>query len=115
MEVGDPNAGFPLPLVEKWAMSALHLEDRFHLLDGHNTPGFSGGPSIRCGAAKQPVVIGAVSACLAKTQEALNATDEPEPCLQLYGAVGGIVRVHDASQVQQLAADNPIATDASRG
>ena len=43
----DLNAGFPLPLVKKAAVSALGLEDGPILLDGHNNVGFSGGPVAR--------------------------------------------------------------------
>ena len=48
-EVGDVNAYFPLPLVKKACVSMLSLgpeETQHLLLDGHNNPGFSGGPVI---------------------------------------------------------------------
>lgn len=48
-EVGELNADFPLPLVKKACVSMLELfpdKTKFLLLDGHNNPGFSGGPVV---------------------------------------------------------------------
>ncbi len=47
--VGETNADFPFPLVKRACVSMLALsqgEPRYLLLDGHNNPGFSGGPVI---------------------------------------------------------------------
>ncbi|MGQ3685308.1 MAG: S1 family peptidase [Candidatus Loosdrechtia sp.] len=48
-DVGHLNAQFPLPLVKKACISLLALDsgsDKYFLLDGHNNPGFSGGPVV---------------------------------------------------------------------
>jgi S1-C subfamily serine protease len=48
-EVGELNANFPIPLVKKACVSMMSLHrdgEKFMLLDGHNNPGFSGGPVI---------------------------------------------------------------------
>jgi hypothetical protein len=48
-EVGSLNADFPLPLVKKACVSMLAFapgKTKYLLLDGHNNPGFSGGPVI---------------------------------------------------------------------
>ena len=45
-EVGEINRNFPLPLVKKATLSALQSESQPFLLDGHNNPGFSGGPVV---------------------------------------------------------------------
>jgi len=48
-EVGNLNAEFPLPLVKKVCISLLAGDcgpDECFLLDGHNNPGFSGGPFV---------------------------------------------------------------------
>ena len=48
-EVGGINADFPLPLVKKACVSMLALfpgKTKQLLLDGHNNPGFSGGPVV---------------------------------------------------------------------
>jgi hypothetical protein len=42
------NSGFPYPLIKKATFSGSAIENGIHimLLDGHNNPGFSGGPVI---------------------------------------------------------------------
>jgi len=48
-EVGELNAYFPLPLVKKACVSMLTFapeKPKYLLLDGHNNPGFSGGPVV---------------------------------------------------------------------
>jgi len=48
-EVGEINGNFPLPLVKKACVSMLAFgvaETKLMLLDGHNNPGFSGGPVV---------------------------------------------------------------------
>jgi len=47
--VGEANADFPFPLVKRACVSMLAMapgSPRYLLLDGHNNPGFSGGPVI---------------------------------------------------------------------
>ena len=47
-EVGSLNREFPLPLVKKGILSAIFFDhpDKHFLIDGHNNPGFSGGPVV---------------------------------------------------------------------
>jgi hypothetical protein len=47
-EGGSLNAHFPLAIVKKACLSmfALGGPDAYILLDGHNNPGFSGGPVV---------------------------------------------------------------------
>jgi len=48
-EVGALNADFPLPLVKKACVSMFYFDGPgpwYLLLDGHNNPGFSGGPVV---------------------------------------------------------------------
>jgi S1-C subfamily serine protease len=46
-DVGEINRGFPLPLVKKGILSNMPTKDIPNLLiDGHNNPGFSGGPVV---------------------------------------------------------------------
>lgn len=44
----DFNSGFPLPLVKKALLSAVIRKNNINMifLDGHNNPGFSGGPIV---------------------------------------------------------------------
>lgn len=42
-----PNEGYPLPLIKRALMSGTTNENlEVFLLDGHNNPGFSGGPAV---------------------------------------------------------------------
>ena len=48
-EIGQMNRDFPLPFVKKAIVSCLHTtptDAQLLFLDGHNNPGFSGGPVI---------------------------------------------------------------------
>jgi S1-C subfamily serine protease len=49
VESGQLNYGLPFPLVKKGCVSAMVTEPsgaRYQLIDGHNLPGFSGGPIV---------------------------------------------------------------------
>ena len=44
---GTINRNFPIPLIKKGILSAIQVgEVKTLLLDGHNNPGFSGGPVV---------------------------------------------------------------------
>lgn len=47
-EVGSMNRDFPIPMVKKGIISGFHKEAGANVLylDGHNNPGFSGGPVV---------------------------------------------------------------------
>ena len=45
-DVGSINRNFPLPLVKKAIVSLVAERGHYILLDGHNNPGFSGGPVV---------------------------------------------------------------------
>ncbi len=64
MATGAINNGFPLPLVKKGIVAGFGFTDGTILLDGHNNPGFSGGPVVSEQLSQQagmPVIIGVVS------------------------------------------------------
>ncbi|MDE0330351.1 MAG: serine protease [Nitrospinae bacterium] len=47
IEAGKLNRLFPLPLVKRATVSAVSFEEqKIVLMDGHNNPGFSGGPVV---------------------------------------------------------------------
>lgn len=47
-DIGELNGNFPLPFVRKGILSILHFNQpgRPFIIDGHNNPGFSGGPVV---------------------------------------------------------------------
>lgn len=44
--MGQMNRDFPIPFVKKAIVSCFGVENGIYYLDGHNIPGFSGGPVI---------------------------------------------------------------------
>lgn len=67
-KIEECNDGFPLPFFKKATISAIH--EPLIYFDGHNNPGFSGGPLIFWNhAEKQHKLMGVVSAYLAQSGE----------------------------------------------
>ncbi len=111
-DVGDLNAGFPMPLVKKGIVSALPLEDGLILLDGHNNPGFSGGPVVRRGTSTEQTVVGLVSAYRYDRNKVLDTAGEEGP--YTYDVNTGIVYVQDARHFLRLVSNNPIGIEVSQ-
>ena len=76
-EMGKANNYFPIPLVKKAIVSAMQFGDvRKLLLDGHNNPGFSGGPVLYQSATDRDgsmTVIGVVSGYLQTSEPVYDA------------------------------------------
>ena len=102
----DLNAGFPLPLVKKAAVSALGLEDAPMLLDGHNNVGFSGGPVARRGTKEEQTVIGVISGYRYDRQ---NVCDKDgNETSYTYDTNTGIIFAHDIRHALETISTNPI-------
>ena len=103
---GNNNNRFPFPLVKKGIISALpqgNVSDLF--LDGHNNPGFSGGPVVYEVVKGTLNVAGVVSGYLSKL----------EPVYDEHGATAlqhdyntGIVRVTSIMHAVNLIRANPV-------
>ena len=103
---GNNNNRFPFPLVKKGIVSALpqgNVSDLF--LDGHNNPGFSGGPVVYEVVKGTLNVAGVVSGYLSKL----------EPVYDEHGATAlqhdyntGIVRVTSIMHAVNLIRANPV-------
>ena len=102
----DLNAGFPLPLVKKGVVLALGLEDGPILLDGHNNPGFSGGPVARRGTKVEQTVIGVVSGYQYVRQNVLDEHGNETPLT--YDTNTGIIVAHDIRHALAIIETNPI-------
>ena len=76
------NRDFPLPLVKSGILSSIDLGDGVMLLDGHNNPGFSGGPVVFVPNGQLPnrntqfSVAGIVSAYPAPSEPVYNSEGE---------------------------------------
>jgi S1-C subfamily serine protease len=57
------SGGFHIPLVKRGIISSMGQEQGVFvlLLDGHNNPGFSGGPIVRSRGTANPVILGVIS------------------------------------------------------
>ena len=105
-EAGDLNANFPLPFVKKGIVSSFSGGDVPKVfLDGHNNPGFSGGPVVGYDDAKELVVIGIVSGYL-HTWEPIYNTSNQVPLN--YKDNTGIVEVYGIKQAVNLIHANPV-------
>ena len=101
------NAGFPIPLVKKAVVSLFDGEDGVILLDGHNNPGFSGGPVLRGATSDQ--IIGVVSGYRFQRQAVLDMKENQGP--YTYDANTGIVFVYDSEQIKKIVLKNPIGIE----
>ena len=72
LDVGNLNADFPLPLVKRAILSAFFTDRGLVLLDGHNNPGFSGGPVVGSGGER---VIGVISGYRHQRQAVLDSNE----------------------------------------
>ena len=107
LDVGNLNADFPLPFVKRAILSAFFTDRGLVLLDGHNNPGFSGGPVVGSDGER---VIGVISGYRHQRQAVLDSNENEGP--YTYDMNTGIIHVWDARQVNQLILDNPIGLEA---
>ena len=104
-EVGDMNQDFPIPWVKRGIVSAFNATDGIIYLDGHNNPGFSGGPVVRDGASGVQI-LGVVSGYRRDRRVVLDVDGDEGP--YTYDLNSGIVIAYDARHITQIASSNPI-------
>jgi S1-C subfamily serine protease len=109
-EVGSLNRDFPLPLVKKGILSAMFFDQpgKYFLIDGHNNPGFSGGPVVF----KQPnsndfKVAGIISSYRYELENTF-INDKPTP-LQIKSNTG-IVIAYAINNAIDIIKNNPNGT-----
>jgi S1-C subfamily serine protease len=109
-EVGSLNREFPLPLVKKGIFSAMFFDQpgKYFLIDGHNNPGFSGGPVVfRETNSKDFKIAGIISAYRYEIENTyLN--DNPTP-IQIRTNTG-IVIAYTIDNASELIKKNPNGT-----
>ena len=107
------NSRLPFPLVKRAIVSAIDAPNGLILLDGHNNPGFSGGPVVRSSrvAADPPIVIGVVSGYKRTQQRVLDLSGAKGP--YTYDTNTGIVVAHYSKFLIDIARANPIGIDSS--
>jgi hypothetical protein len=104
------RAGYPIPMVKKGIISYFDWSDQKHtnyLLDGHNNPGFSGGPVVvtDIGQANDVSVIAVVSGYQSAAQPICHPDQATPPAVE-YNA--GIINAYSIRYALDLIMANPI-------
>ena len=113
-EQGDFNRHFPLPLVKRAAFSAMTKEEgqSILLLDGHNNPGFSGGPVVFREAGKLGTdyqVASVISGYRFEPETILDA--EGNETQYRYRSNTGIILSYNINHALDAIHDNPIGIE----
>lgn len=105
-EIGALNAEFPVPLVKRAIVSALGLGDVPMLLDGHNNPGFSGGPVVRRWNSDGQTVVGVISEYMEEPESVEDRAGNELP--YVHHTNTGIIVVWEIRHAIELVESNPI-------
>jgi S1-C subfamily serine protease len=97
--------GFPLPLVKKAIVSSFVNRGTF-LLDGHNNPGFSGGPVVFVRPGEKDLKVAAVISGYQAVNEPVFAGDQKAPLVYRYNT--GIIVAYSIDHAVTLIRSNPI-------
>ena len=104
-EVGGMNSDFPIPWIKRAIVSAINSADGILFLDGHNNPGFSGGPVVRDDVSDVQI-LGVVSGYRRERQPVLDIGGQKGP--YTYDLNTGIVVAYDMRHIRQIVSNNPI-------
>lgn len=109
-EVGVLNREFPLPLVKKGILSAIFSDqsEKYFLIDGHNNPGFSGGPVVYKKSGSNDFNVGGVISAYRYELENTYFNDTPTP-IQIKTNTG-IVIAYSIDNALELIKQNPNGT-----
>ena len=106
--IGETNRNFPIPFVKKAILSAMETKLDLLFLDGHNNPGFSGGPVV-FSQGQNPTdafsVAGVISGYHASTLPVYQA-GEATALVSQYNT--GIIHSYGIKHVIRLIDQNPI-------
>lgn len=97
--------GYPLPLVKKAIVSSF-VERGLYLLDGHNNPGFSGGPVVFVRAGERDFKVAAVISGFRAVEEPIFAGNQKTPLVYRYNT--GIIVAYSIEHATALIRSNPI-------
>lgn len=107
-EIDYLNRDFPMPLIKKGILSAMFFDQpgKSFLLDGHNNPGFSGGPVVFSSQDRPNVykIAGVISGYRFEIQEI--KVNEGQPPIQVKMNTG-IIIAYSIQNALDLIAANP--------
>jgi hypothetical protein len=109
MDFAQLNNGYPLPLCKRACVSALggtmpNFPDM--LLDGHNNPGFSGGPVIYSRSGPTGFMVAGVITAFMAMREPVHAQGTPTPFTYNYNT--GIIHAYSIEHAVNMIKANPI-------
>ena len=96
--------GYPLPFVKKATVSLF--DEAIFLLDGHNNPGFSGGPVVFTEPKKSEFKVAAVISSYRAVSEPIFAGNEATPRVYRYNT--GIIVAHMIDEAIVLIEQKPV-------
>ena len=113
-DVGEVNRNFPAPFVKKAILSSMfRTDDRIQalFLDGHNNPGFSGGPVVWSRAGQNSYSVAGVISSYRYENEPVYEGKSPTTLVYRYNT--GIIIAYSIEHATELIEDNPIGLDVS--
>ena len=102
------ETGHPLPFVKRVTVSTLF--GRPYLLDGHNNPGFSGGPVVFCPPARREFQVAAVVSGYRWASAPVRDQEDKDTEFHLRENTG-IVVAYDVNEAAALISANPLGLD----
>jgi len=108
-DVKNLNRGFPLPFVKKAIVSNMPQKEggkSFFYLDGHNNPGFSGGPVVFKCQGTNEFHVAAIISGYRYTEEPIFQDSTTVPLVYRYNT--GIILAYDISHAIAVINKNPI-------
>lgn len=106
-EVGELNREFPIPLVKRGIFSAMFFDQpgKYFLIDGHNNPGFSGGPVVYKKHNSNDFNVGGIISAYRYELENTYLNDDPTPIQTRTNT--GIVIAYSIENALELIKQNP--------
>ncbi len=108
-DLGELNFNYPLPFVKKAIVSCMEktaLGARRVFLDGHNNPGFSGGPVVFKSPGSSDFKIASVISGYQSVSEPVYHGETKLPVTYRYNT--GIIISYSVQHAVELARENPI-------
>lgn len=108
-EIGQMNRDFPLPFVKKAIVSCLQTTQKdaqLLFLDGHNNPGFSGGPVVFKEPNKNDFKVAGVISGYRYNEEPIYQGDQQVPLAYRYNT--GIIFSYGIKHAVDIIKSTPI-------
>lgn len=108
-DIGQNNRNFPIPFIKKAIVSSISKGQhtaQLYYLDGHNNPGFSGGPIVFTIPGSRDFRVAAVVSGYRFEQESIYAGEQQTPLSYRYNT--GLILGYGVFHAVELIQANPI-------